>query len=92
MGAMAAAGRMWWWSAMRRCGVSRDRTVVVYDVDGVGAPTLPILGTSYRVRVVLLLAAEIALLQADAPAVAEIYSGKDRKASQRLRAHLRKFS
>jgi hypothetical protein len=59
---------------------------------GAGAPTLPLLGASDRVRVVLLLAIEIALLQADTPAISEVYRRIDGKTSQRLCAHPRKFS
>lgn len=57
-----------------------------------GAPALPLLGAPDRVRVVLLLASEIALLQPDTPTISEVYRRIDGETRQRLCAHPRKFS
>lgn len=65
--------------------------VEVHDVYGSGALSLPLPGTPHRVRVILLLAAEVALLEPDAPAVLEIYGRVDGEARQSARAQPRKF-
>ncbi len=76
------------------------RAVEVHDVYRPGAPALPLPRAPHGVRVVDLLAPEVPLLEADAPAAPQVYRRVDgetggatrRSARQRPRAQRRKFS